>query len=54
MTAAAEGWTDADLPCAALRGKRYAEDGDGLSALLQQMEAEPVRFVTGGFIHAPG
>lgn len=53
-TAAAGGWNDADLLCAALPGRRNVAEGDGLPGLLQRMEAEPVRFIKGGFIHAMG
>lgn len=48
-------WSDDDLLCRS--GERGAEQGgaalpaDGLGALIARMDAEPVRFVKGGFIH---
>jgi len=47
------GWSDDDLLC---RSDRAPEQGaalpaDGLGALIARMDAEPVRFVKGGFIH---
>ncbi|BEP60648.1 hypothetical protein GmRootV213_12020 [Variovorax sp. V213] len=48
------GWSDDDLLC---RSERAAEQGgaalpaDGLGALIARMDAQPVRFVKGGFIH---
>jgi len=46
-------WSDDDLLC---RSERAAEKGaappaDGLGALIARMDAQPVRFVKGGFIH---
>ncbi|WP_431128983.1 c-type cytochrome [Variovorax paradoxus] len=49
------GWSDDDLLCRS--SERAAEQGgpalpaDGLGALIARMDAEPVRFVKGGFIH---
>ena len=49
------GWSDDDLLCRS--SERTAEQGgaalpaDGLGALIARMDAEPVRFVKGGFIH---
>ncbi|WP_427308288.1 c-type cytochrome [Cupriavidus sp. H39] len=48
-------WSDADLVCVA--GPSAGTQGapspvtDGLTALLLRMDAEPVRFVKGGFVH---
>lgn len=52
--ASGRGWSDADLLCTA--GQSAAAPGqvpppDGLTALVLRMDAEPVRFVQGGFIH---
>lgn len=48
-------WSDADLVCvagpAAGSGRPASPTADGLTALLLRMDAEPVRFVKGGFIH---
>ncbi|UIF91093.1 cytochrome c [Cupriavidus sp. UYPR2.512] len=48
-------WSDADLVCvsapAAGTARAMPKAGDGLTALLLRMDAEPVRFVKGGFIH---
>lgn len=48
-------WSDADLLCTsgqAEQGRRASVSApDGLTALLLRMEAEPVRFVKGGFVH---
>lgn len=48
-------WSDADLVCvsgpSANTPRNAAEPADGLTALLLRMDAEPVRFVKGGFIH---
>jgi len=49
-------WRESDLLCTA-GGPRQSTDPsvetpvDGLTALLLRMDAEPVRFVKGGFIH---
>jgi mono/diheme cytochrome c family protein len=50
------GWSDDDLVCRSERtppapGQRAAFPADGLGALIARMDAEPVRFVKGGFIH---
>lgn len=55
------GWSDGSLLCTAGQGAGTGNDGtrsgdrtvppDGLTALLLRMDAEPVRFVQGGFIH---
>ncbi|RZT41708.1 c-type cytochrome [Cupriavidus agavae] len=55
------GWSDADLLCTTGQPAQPAQvaqaDGrrtlpqDGLTALLLRMDAEPVRFVQGGFVH---
>ncbi|WP_431111264.1 c-type cytochrome [Variovorax paradoxus] len=50
------GWSDDDLVCRserapALAGQGAASPADGLGALIARMDAEPVRFVKGGFIH---
>jgi mono/diheme cytochrome c family protein len=46
-------WSDADLVCVSGpgAGTQTMAAADGLTALLLRMEAEPVRFVKGGFIH---
>ena len=50
------GWSDDDLLCRSERApsasaKGSAQPADGLGALIARMDAEPVRFVKGGFIH---
>ncbi|AZG14038.1 c-type cytochrome [Cupriavidus pauculus] len=52
------GWSEASLLCTsgqAARATQVARTGaapaDGLTALLLRMDAEPVRFVQGGFVH---
>jgi mono/diheme cytochrome c family protein len=50
------GWSDDDLVCRSERtpasaGQAAAPPADGLGALIARMDAEPVRFVKGGFIH---
>ena len=49
------GWFDDDLLCRSERLPASAKDrtpsADGLGALIARMDAEPVRFVKGGFIH---
>jgi len=50
------GWSDDDLLCRSERlpkpsTKAIPGTGDGLGALIARMDAEPVRFVKGGFIH---
>ena len=51
------GWSDDDLVCRtgiAPRLTAAADDAlpaDGLEALIRRMDAEPVRFVKGGFVH---
>jgi mono/diheme cytochrome c family protein len=48
------GWSEDDLLCrteAAPRGAPGAMPADGLGALIARMDAEPVRFVKGGFVH---
>ncbi|UDM54068.1 cytochrome c [Cupriavidus sp. MP-37] len=46
-------WSDADLVCvsAPAADAQRAPVADGLTALLLRMDAEPVRFIKGGFIH---
>lgn len=47
-------WSDADLVCVSgpVAARQTMPAGtDGLTALLLRMDAEPVRFVKGGFIH---
>jgi mono/diheme cytochrome c family protein len=48
-----QAWSDADLLCKA--GQPVAASGgtavDGLTAVLNRMDAEPVRFIKGGFVH---
>ncbi|CAG2156081.1 hypothetical protein LMG19282_05101 [Cupriavidus campinensis] len=56
-------WRESDLLCTAGQagGQRQSADAridtpvdtpvDGLTALLLRMDAEPVRFVKGGFVH---
>ncbi|SPA56018.1 c-type cytochrome [Cupriavidus taiwanensis] len=48
-------WSDADLVCvsgpAAAAPRAPTAGADGLTTLLLRMDAEPVRFVKGGFIH---
>ena len=50
------GWSDDDLVCRSERtpaapGQGTASPADGLGALIARMDAEPVRFIKGGFIH---
>lgn len=50
------GWSDDDLLCRSERATGPTADGtalpaDGLGALIARMDAQPVRFVKGGFIH---
>jgi hypothetical protein len=48
------GWSDEDLVCRTGRVPATARTeafGDGLGSLIKRMDAEPVRFVKGGFIH---
>jgi hypothetical protein len=49
------GWSDDDLLCRSERlpasAKSSTPPADGLGALIARMDAEPVRFVKGGFIH---
>ncbi|MGJ7580068.1 c-type cytochrome [Variovorax sp. RHLX14] len=48
------GWSDDDLLCrtdSAPREVKTAAVADGLGALIRRMDAEPVRFVKGGFVH---
>ncbi|MNR33884.1 hypothetical protein D3C85_1516010 [compost metagenome] len=50
------GWSDDDLLCRsdsppAASAKGTVLPPDGLGALIARMDAEPVRFVKGGFIH---
>lgn len=49
------GWSEDDLLCRNASGSGSAQDGplptDGLGALIARMDAEPVRFLKGGFIH---
>ncbi|WER49298.1 cytochrome c [Cupriavidus sp. WKF15] len=53
-TPGTRGWSDTDMVCrsgAAAGTPREAPRADGLTALLLRMDAEPVRFVKGGFVH---
>lgn len=49
------GWSEDDLLCRNAGGPGDAKDGpsptDGLGALIARMDADPVRFLKGGFIH---
>lgn len=48
------GWSDDDLLCrtdAAPSGAQPVVVADGLGALIARMDAQPVRFVKGGFVH---
>jgi hypothetical protein len=52
------GWSDDDLLCRSERAPAAtteqgaaAPPADGLGALIARMDAQPVRFVKGGFIH---
>jgi mono/diheme cytochrome c family protein len=49
------GWSDADLLCRTevrpQAGSALVASADGLGALISRMDAEPVRFVKGGFVH---
>jgi mono/diheme cytochrome c family protein len=48
------GWSDDDLLCRteiAPRAADAAAPTDGLEALIRRMDAQPVRFVKGGFVH---
>ncbi|MCU4118490.1 c-type cytochrome [Variovorax sp. N23] len=48
------GWSDEDLLCrtdAAPRAAQPVVVADGLGALIARMDAQPVRFVKGGFVH---
>ncbi|RCW69161.1 c-type cytochrome [Pseudorhodoferax soli] len=48
------GWSEDDLLCRTEGQPRTAQDRapvDGLSALIAAMDAEPVRYVKGGFVH---
>ncbi|MDT4889844.1 hypothetical protein FQZ97_1266010 [compost metagenome] len=51
------GWSDDDLLCRSERAPAAWGQGaaalpaDGLGALIARMDAQPVRFVKGGFIH---
>ncbi|OUM01311.1 c-type cytochrome [Variovorax sp. JS1663] len=46
------GWSEEDLLCRAEASPgKPAAAVDGLSALIARMDAEPVRFVKGGFVH---
>lgn len=49
-------WSDDDLLCrtdapARVDSKPLPLQPDGLGALIARMDAEPVRFVKGGFVH---
>ncbi|QEI09474.1 cytochrome c [Pigmentiphaga aceris] len=48
-----QGWSDADLLCRVDTGKPVgqATAGDGLGRLIASMDAEPIRFIKGGFVH---
>jgi mono/diheme cytochrome c family protein len=48
------GWSDDDLVCrtdTAPRATQTVAAADGLGALIARMDAQPVRFVKGGFVH---
>ncbi|WP_407704128.1 c-type cytochrome [Xylophilus rhododendri] len=45
------GWTESDLLCRTGTGALAAGTGDGMGALIAVMDAEPVRYVKGGFVH---
>ncbi|MDM0076829.1 cytochrome c [Variovorax sp. J2P1-59] len=49
------GWSEDDLLCRTAAGPGSAQDdpppADGLGALIARMDAEPVRFLKGGFVH---
>ncbi|MDM0000348.1 cytochrome c [Variovorax sp. J22P240] len=51
----AAGWSEDDLLCRTATGPGSTQDdpapADGLSALIARMDAEPVRFLKGGFVH---
>jgi len=44
-------WSDADFLCTAASRETAASNAGGLDALIARMDAEPVRYVKGGFIH---
>jgi len=46
-------WSESDILCRApaTMNATTATDGNGLDALIAAMDAEPVRFVKGGFVH---
>lgn len=44
-------WSDADFLCTAATRETSAPRADGLDSLIARMDAEPVRYVKGGFIH---
>jgi hypothetical protein len=48
-----QGWSDGDLLCRVEAGKPagMASNADGLGSLIASMDAEPVRFIKGGFVH---
>jgi mono/diheme cytochrome c family protein len=49
-----DGWSDDDLLCrtdTAPRAAQTAVVADGLGALIARMDAQPVRYVKGGFVH---
>jgi mono/diheme cytochrome c family protein len=49
-----DAWNDDDLLCRTDQAPRPAQQAlplDGLGALIARMDAEPVRFVKGGFVH---
>lgn len=49
------GWSEDDLLCRTAAGPGSVQDdpspADGLGALIARMDAEPVRFLKGGFVH---
>ncbi|MPT04196.1 MAG: cytochrome c, partial [Delftia sp.] len=51
----AQGWSEDDLVCRTdTTAKATSGAGavaDGLGALIARMDAEPVRFIKGGFVH---
>ena len=52
----AQGWSEEDLVCRTETGGKAAAPvssplADGLGALIARMDAEPVRFIKGGFVH---
>lgn len=44
-------WSDADFLCTSAARETAASNANGLDSLIARMDAEPVRYVKGGFIH---